>query len=303
MRGNSPIFSFRRKNYDELPEEMLNLSYGQVGSFLVSYRLLVPLLTANLTTNATVAIRNNRALSAEVLLVGAAILWLGLLGFGVSRMEGDLTASLFPLDARAGVQMWQRAAGADAGKMGFLVSAASYLYILVCASFGAFLLFVRSVIARCLAIVLMAISWPYFLLSGTRNIFLAVCLPFFIAYLLFGRQRLWLKCACLLGAFVVINTAFLIVGSYRNIGFREFFEANERNQLIEDTSMHQGLNMIQELCLVNDFVQVAVPAYGGRYLDDLLNVVPRAIWPSKPLHLESTTRYGGDLEVGRATSE
>ena len=41
--------------------------------------------------------------------------------------------------------------------------------------------------------------------------------------------------------------------------------------------------MIQELCLVNDFVQVAVPAYGGRYLDDLLNVVPRAIWPSKPL--------------------
>ena len=200
------------ENYDELPEEMLNLSYGQVGLFLVSYRLLVPLLTANLTTNATVAIRNNRALSAEVLLVGAAILWLGLLGFGVSRMEGDLIASLFPLDARAGVQMWQRTAGADAGKMGFLVSAASYLYILVCASFGAFLLFVRSVIARCLAIVLMAISWPYFLLSGTRNIFLAVCLPFFIAYLLFGRQRLWLKCACLLGAFVVINTAFLIVG-------------------------------------------------------------------------------------------
>src|SRR5262249_22941795 len=28
---------------------------------------------------------------------------------------------------------------------------------------------------------------------------------------------------------------------------------------------------------------VASPAYGGRYLNELLNFVPRVIWPSKPL--------------------
>src|SRR5215831_6649004 len=43
--------------------------------------------------------------------------------------------------------------------------------------------------------------------------------------------------------------------------------------------------MIQELCFANAYVGsgAAPPAYGGRYLNELLNVVPRVIWPSKPL--------------------
>ena len=182
------------ENYQMLAEESLNLGYGQVACFLVAYRLLTPLLTARLTANA-VPIRYSSPLTAETLFSGAVVLWVALLSYGVSRMDGDLIGSLFPLDARAGVKMWQRAAGADAGNMGFLVSAASYMYILVCASFGTWLFFLRSAIARCLAVTLIAISWPYFLLSGTRNIFLAVSLPFFISYLLFGRHQLWLRLA------------------------------------------------------------------------------------------------------------
>jgi hypothetical protein len=271
------------ENYDKLPEELLNLSYAQVAFFLLSYRLLVPFFTTKLTINAVAAIRHNSFRNAELLFAGAVILWLGLLSYGVRRMDGDLTAALFPLDARAGVEMWQRSAGADAEKTGFLVSAASYIYMLVCASFGIWLFFLRSVVARGLSIAFMAISWPYFLLSGTRSIFLAVSLPFFIAYLLFGRQQFWFRCLCLLGALLVLNTAFLVVISYRNIGFRGFLEGDERRQMIETTSMHQGLNMIEELCLVNDFTQIAGPAYGARYVQELMNVVPRAIWPSKPM--------------------
>src|SRR4030095_13737986 len=46
-----------------------------------------------------------------------------------------------------------------------------------------------------------------------------------------------------------------------------------------------GLNMIQELCFANAYIGsgAAPPAYGGRYLNELLNVVPRVICPSKPL--------------------
>jgi hypothetical protein len=271
------------ENYDKLPEELLNLSYAQVAFFLLSYRMLVSFFTSKLTINAVAAIRHNSFRNAELLFVGTVILWLGLLSYGVRRVDGDLIAALFPLDARAGVKMWQRSAGADAGETGFLVSAASYLYILVCGSFGIWLFFLRSVVTRCLSTALMAISWPYFLLSGTRNIFLAVSLPFFIAYLLFGRQRLWFRCLCLLAAFLVVDTAFRAVVSYRNVGFRGFLERAERQQMIETTSRHQGLNMIEELCFVNDFTQVTGPAYGARYLQEVLNLVPRAIWPSKPL--------------------
>ena len=271
------------ENYDKLPEELLNLSYAQVAFFLLSYRLLVPFFTAKLTINAVAAMRHHSFRNAELLFAGAVILWLGLLSYGVRRIDGDLTAALFPLDARAGIKMWQRSAGADAEETGFLVSTASYLYILVCASFGIWLFFLRSVVARCMSVAFMAISWPYFLLSGTRNIFLAVSLPFFIAYLLFGRQPLWFRCLCLLAAFLVVDTAFRAVVSYRNMGFRGFLERDERQQMIKTTFRHQGLNMIEELCFVNDFTQIAGPAYGSRYIQELLNVVPRAIWPSKPL--------------------
>jgi hypothetical protein len=269
------------ENYDQLPEESLNLGYGQVAWFLVVYRSLTPLLSARLTTNAHERFRSG--LTAETLFAGAVVLWLALLSYGVNRMNGDLMASLFPLDARAGIKMWQRAAGADAGETGFLVSAASHMYVLVCASFGTWLFFLRSAIPRCLAVTLMAISWPYFLLSGTRNIFLAVSLPFFMTYLIFGRHQWWLRLTCLLAAFFMLNTAFLVVISHRNVGFRALFERDYDNQMIDPDFRHRGLNMMQELCFANDFTRVNGPAYGARYLDELLNVVPRAIWPSKPL--------------------
>jgi hypothetical protein len=46
-----------------------------------------------------------------------------------------------------------------------------------------------------------------------------------------------------------------------------------------------GLNMIQELCFANIYLDSGgtSPAYGARYLNELLNFIPRAIWPSKPL--------------------
>src|SRR5437763_14453326 len=46
-----------------------------------------------------------------------------------------------------------------------------------------------------------------------------------------------------------------------------------------------GLDMIHELCFANAYLDLGAgsPAYGARYLSELLNFVPRAIWPSKPL--------------------
>jgi hypothetical protein len=43
--------------------------------------------------------------------------------------------------------------------------------------------------------------------------------------------------------------------------------------------------MIQELCFVNTYLETGdgSPAYGARYLNELLNFIPRVIWPSKPL--------------------
>ena len=60
----------------------------------------------------------------------------------------------------------------------------------------------------------------------------------------------------------MLNAAFLVVISYRNVGFRGLFEEDERKQMTETDSRHEGLNMMQELCLVNEFTQMNGPAYG-----------------------------------------
>src|SRR5258707_1039650 len=47
----------------------------------------------------------------------------------------------------------------------------------------------------------------------------------------------------------------------------------------------QAANMIQELCFVNTYLETGgtSPAYGARYLNELLNFIPHVIWPSKPM--------------------
>ena len=56
-------------------------------------------------------------------------------------------------------------------------------------------------------------------------------------------------------------------------------------ELVDEDLRQSGLNMIQELCFANAYLEsgAASPSYGGRYLNELLNVIPRVIWPSKPL--------------------
>ena len=60
--------------------------------------------------------------------------------------------------------------------------------------------------------------------------------------------------------------------------------------------------MMQELCFANDFTQVNGPTYGARYLQEVLNVVPRAIWQSKPLLGIDYSAWrgfeGGNTDIG-----
>lgn len=290
------------ENYAFLPDNLLNISYSQVILFLVAYRLLVPRISASLAKNAEKPARRSMPVKAEIILLGAAVLWAMLLSWGVIRMDGNLLAALFPLEARAGMTMWQRASAGDAGPTGFLISTASYLYILTCASFGILFFFVRSFAARLSVVALMCISWPYFLLAGTRSVFLAVSVPFFFGYLLFGRQRLGFRVLWLSVAFLIVNSLFLIVITYRGRGVEQYLAAAESEQPDEDELRQRGLNMIQELCFINIYMSSTEPAYGGRYLREMTNVIPRALWTDKPLlgidYAVSRGFEGGSSDIG-----
>jgi oligosaccharide repeat unit polymerase len=273
------------EQYDFLPSSSIGQSYGQVLMFLIGFRVFTPVAIRWILSRRSSGVFDTR-LTPEQILIGAAALWLVLFIIGIARM-GDVMGAVFPLDGRFGATMWGRGA-VESSASGFLISFASYLFIAVTAFLGVLVFFQRSIAWRLLAGAMFSITLPYFFFSGTRSHFLAVVMPFILTYLFCGRHLLILKLAILAIAFFCLNEGFKFVTVFRGTGFREVLASENPYELPDEDSTNstiKGLNMIQELCFVNIYLESGAgsPAYGARYVNELLNFIPRMIWPSKPL--------------------
>lgn len=230
-----------------------------------------------------------------VLVVGV---WLILLAYGTSRVNWDVMQALFPVDSRAGVKMWQRSAGADAGPTGFIVAMASYLYTLVLAMFGILLPIVRKISIRLVLFFIIAIAWPYAFLQGSRNVALAVSAPMFASIFLFTLTNPVIKLVIMVGGFQVLDFAFRAIISMRNTGFTVtgFAEIEEQR--------HLGFNMGSELMWIAHFFDenILSPSLGTGYFAEIVALVPRVIWSDKPLigidYAIARGYGGGDSDIG-----
>ena len=269
--------------YEFLPSSSLGHSYGQVVLFLIGFRVFTPVAIRWILRRRSSGIFDTR-LTPEQILTAAAALWLVLFIIGIARMGGDVMGAVFPLDGRAGPTMWARGA-TESSASGFLIAVAGYVFNAVTAFLGALIFFQRNIARRLLAGAMFAITLPYFFFAGARSHFLAAVLPFILAYLFYGRHLLILKLAILAVAFFCLNEGFKFVTVYRLHGFREVLASGNPYDLMDEDMRTTGLNMIQELCFVNTYLDSGAgsPAYGTRYLNELLNFIPRSIWPSKPL--------------------
>lgn len=271
------------EQYTYIPAFLISQSYGQVLLFLIGFRFFMPVALRWIVQRGSTGLVP-QAFTPEQILIGAGAIWLLLLIIGIARMGGDVIGALFPVDSRSGATMWGREA-VSTSATGFLIASAGYMFNATTALLGVLVFFQRSVFWRLLAGAMFVISLPYFLFEGARSHFLAAILPFLITYLLYGRQLLIVKFAVLGVAFLCLDQGFKLVTAFRGTGFRDLLSAEHPYELVDEDLRQSGLNMIQELCFVNTYLQsgAASPAYGGRYLNELLNVIPRVIWPSKPL--------------------
>jgi oligosaccharide repeat unit polymerase len=271
------------EQYDYLPSSSLGQSYGQVLLFLIGFRVFAPVAIRWIVRRRSSGVFNTR-LTPEQILIAVTSLWLVLLIIGIARMGGDAMGAVFPLDGRAGPTMWGRGA-VESSASGFLISFAGYVFNAVAAFLGVLIFFQRSIAWRLLAGAVFAITLPYFFFAGARSHFLAAVMPFILTYLFYGRHLLILKLAILAIAFFCLNEGFKFVTAFRLGGFREVLASENPYELLGEDSTQSGLNMIQELCFVNTYLETGngSPAYGARYLNELLNFIPRMIWPSKPL--------------------
>src|SRR5262249_3412448 len=272
------------EQYSFIPSYLISQSYGQVLLFLIGFRFFMPLAERWIVPQQSTGVFHVQRFAPEQILIVTGVIWLLLLVIGIARMDGDVIGALFPIDSRAGATMWGRSAVATSAA-GFLIASAGYLFNAITAFLGVLVFFQRNAFWRCLAGAMFVISLPYFLFEGARSHFLAVILPFIVTYLLYARQSLIIKLAVLAVAFFCLDHGFKLVTAFRGTGFRDLLAAEHPYELVDEDLRQSGLNMIQELCFANAYINsgAASPAYGGRYLNELLNVIPRVIWPSKPL--------------------
>ena len=300
------------EQYDYLPSSLLGQSYRQVLLFLIGFRVFTPVAVRWVLRRRSSGIFDTR-LTPEQILIAAGALWFLLFAIGIYRMGGDVMGAVFPLDGRRGPTMWGRAA-VETGGSGFLISSCGYVFNAVTAFLGVLVFFQRSIFWRIVAIAMFAITLPYFFLAGARSHFLAAVVPFIITYLFYGRHPLVIRLSVLAVAFVCLNEGFKFVVAFRDTGgYREVLASENPYELMNEDARTSGLNMIQELCFVNVYLQTGgtSPAYGARYLNEVLNFIPRAIWPSKPLigidyakwrGFESLNDENGELGVNTTIS-
>lgn len=269
-------------SFEKFTDQEVESAYGCVFVFLLTLTAATPLTVQWLIPLKAIGARGWTAevrFPATAVLYLALLTWLTLLTYGVVRMEGDVVGALFPMAGRSGATMWSRAAGADAGPTGFLVSAASYVYVLCIAVFGGLLFVVKDGKHRALLVCLICASWPYVFMQGSRNLILAVVGPCVLSYALFSRQNMAVKGSLVTGAAMVLELALRVVIQYRNIGF-----GSVSAEGVEDTK-HAGLNMASELVYCVQFISNGTldVARGARYLAEAANAVPRFLWANKPL--------------------
>ena len=285
----------------DIGEQYVEAAWWQVALFLVAFLCFVPLLHfamnrslfgnrsefwALMRSGGVDNLEFQRRLDIATRLI--LVVWIFLMLIALVRTNFDFLGLFAPfISGKA--NPWGRGrigTGFDA-----LISFANYLQIMLAASFGIVAAVAKNRRTRTIAFIVTAISMPWFLLDRTRNTMLAVILPGLLAWV-FVRFRggMLLKIAVLAGAFLVTEGWMKFViqnrsGSNISTAFIQMGIGGVFDQVEASEGKHQGLNMFEELTWLNSFIDKGtyVVNNGARYFAELVNPIPRAIWPDKPM--------------------
>jgi hypothetical protein len=221
--------------------------------------------------------------------------WLVLMGIGLYRVEWN-AVGLFAPYLSYKVDPWGR--GQIGGGFSALISLAAYFHIFLASAFGILLAISFNPATRRMAFAVCFLTLPFFIFDRTRNTMLATVLPGVIAYTFLRLQgSLLKKGAVLAGFFLVVNIWLLIVMANRSGTSFDVAGALSSTKETTESTKHEGLNMLEELAWIDNFIETNayVPNYGERYFAELVNPIPRGLWPGKPM-------IGLDYAVARGQS-
>jgi len=277
--------------------DTLESAWWQVAWFCLVFLTLTPLL--HKTINARVLHRSSHVYrlvqegpldpvfqrQLELLFKPTMIAWLVLVAIAIFKLGDQIPYYFFPfLGYKA--DPWVR--GRIGTGLDFILAFAGYLQIMLAAIFGLVAALTNNRTVRLMAFGCILLSWPGYVFDRTRNSILAVVVPGILAWAFVRLRFNWIiKLAVLAGFFLIINAwlAF-IIANRSNMSITSAL--NGEGISVQDAgkdSHHLGLNMFEELCWINKFIDDGEYKinWGSRYFAEIVNPIPRTIWKSKPM--------------------
>lgn len=207
-----------------------------------------------------------------------AIVWLILAGISLIKTDYDFVGLYFPYIDGHIASPWAR--GRAGSGFDFLLSTAGYIYTLVACLFGVLFVLAESFKFKIISLIFVFLSWPLYLFNRSRSLMLAVVTPSIITYIILSKHSWKSKLAVSLLLIFLINFWMIFVINTRGTGVAQAFKSGYESTEFK----HQGLNMFEELCNINEFIfdgsyQIN---YGKRYFAEAVNWIPRSIWKTKP---------------------
>jgi hypothetical protein len=218
------------------------------------------------------------------LFYGCAGIWIILAVIAVIKLQGLALYFFFPF---LGFQASPWGHGRIGAGFDFLSIVALYLQLLVAGIFGVVAALSTNKRIRRLALLGCLLSWPYFIFDRTRNTMLAVVIPGVLSWVFLRLRGGMLKRLVVLGGCFVLVNAWMgfVITNRSNMSIVDALKEKGFTLDTDERVHHEGLNMYEELCWINTFIQQGTynPNWGSRYFAELVNPIPRALWPGKPL--------------------
>jgi hypothetical protein len=236
------------------------------------------------------------------LFYGCASIWTILAVIAVIKLRGLVIYFFFPF-LGFNASPWSH--GRIGAGFDFLSIVALYLQLLIAGIFGVVAALSTNKRVRRLALLGCFLSWPYFIFDRTRNTMLAVVIPGVLSWIFLRLRGGILKRLLVLGGCFLLVNAWMgfVIANRSDMSIIEALKEKGFNLDTDEKVHHEGFNMYEELCWINTLIQQGTynPNWGSRYFAELVNPIPRALWPGKPLigidYAMARGQGGGEAEA------